>query len=175
MVDTYLKDKISCASCCQVVGATRAGMSPIWVWCNLTRQNPSKRITNNLGAMLVGQSGYSNVMNCRSQDQCLAAHLGICEHKTRHGFSNLLFATHRQRHVDEPMVGSRRCNGESQTLRAMFCQVAAGLDLMQSMQFVAYCIGKAIYNAHFHPLAKYPGPKLAAISDIWWAYSRYSL
>ncbi|KAG6361097.1 hypothetical protein INS49_009321 [Diaporthe citri] len=36
---------------------------------------------------------------------------------------------------------------------------------------IAYCIGRAIYNVHFHPLAKHPGTKLAAITDAWWAYS----
>ncbi|KAK6078291.1 cytochrome P450 [Seiridium cupressi] len=37
---------------------------------------------------------------------------------------------------------------------------------------VAYCIGRVVYNLKFHPLSKYPGPKLAATTDIWWAYVR---
>ncbi|KEY72631.1 hypothetical protein S7711_06265, partial [Stachybotrys chartarum IBT 7711] len=37
---------------------------------------------------------------------------------------------------------------------------------------IAYCIGRIIYNLTFHPLAKYPGPKLAAVTDLWWAYMR---
>ncbi|KJZ71173.1 hypothetical protein HIM_09428 [Hirsutella minnesotensis 3608] len=29
---------------------------------------------------------------------------------------------------------------------------------------------RSIHRLYFHPLAKYPGPRLAAISDIWYAY-----
>ncbi|KAH8781168.1 cytochrome P450 [Diaporthe sp. PMI_573] len=36
---------------------------------------------------------------------------------------------------------------------------------------VAYWVGRGIYNIKFHRLSKYPGPKLAAISDLWWAYA----
>ncbi|KAI1867702.1 uncharacterized protein JN550_006843 [Neoarthrinium moseri] len=39
---------------------------------------------------------------------------------------------------------------------------------------VAYYIGRVIYNLYFHPLSKYPAPKLAAATDIWWAYARYA-
>ncbi|RDW69963.1 hypothetical protein BP5796_08360 [Coleophoma crateriformis] len=31
-----------------------------------------------------------------------------------------------------------------------------------------YFLGHIIYNLFFHPLAKYPGPKLAAISELWY-------
>ncbi|KAH7309879.1 cytochrome P450 [Stachybotrys elegans] len=37
-------------------------------------------------------------------------------------------------------------------------------------QGVAYWIARVIYNLAFHPLAKYPGPKIAAATDVWWAY-----
>jgi hypothetical protein len=33
-------------------------------------------------------------------------------------------------------------------------------------------IAQTIYNLKFHPLAKYPGPKIAAVSNIWWALNR---
>ncbi|KAM7215485.1 Cytochrome P450 [Rhypophila decipiens] len=39
---------------------------------------------------------------------------------------------------------------------------------------VTYCIGRAIYNLYFHPLSKYPGPKLAAVTNLWWVYSSTS-
>ncbi|KAM7196178.1 Cytochrome P450, partial [Rhypophila sp. PSN 637] len=38
----------------------------------------------------------------------------------------------------------------------------------------AYCSARAIYNSYFHPLSKYPGPKLAAISCLWWVYASLS-
>ncbi|KAI3325966.1 cytochrome P450 [Xylariaceae sp. AK1471] len=31
-----------------------------------------------------------------------------------------------------------------------------------------------IYNLKFHPLSKYPGPKIAAVSNIWWALNSIS-
>lgn len=39
---------------------------------------------------------------------------------------------------------------------------------------IAYYVGRTIYNLKFHPLSKYPGPKLAAITDLWWAYASTS-
>ncbi|VUC34838.1 unnamed protein product [Clonostachys rosea] len=38
----------------------------------------------------------------------------------------------------------------------------------------AYFTSRVVYNLYFHPLSKYPGPKLAAISDLWWAYASTS-
>lgn len=35
---------------------------------------------------------------------------------------------------------------------------------------VIYFIGRIIYNVFLHPLAKFPGPKLAAVSKIWLWY-----
>lgn len=39
--------------------------------------------------------------------------------------------------------------------------------------FFAYALvsfGKAIYNAYFHPLSKFPGPRLAAATTLWKLY-----
>ncbi|KAM0810879.1 hypothetical protein AB5N19_11232, partial [Seiridium cardinale] len=34
---------------------------------------------------------------------------------------------------------------------------------------IGYWLAWCIYSLHFHPLSKYPGPKLAAISELWYA------
>ncbi|KAM7196181.1 Cytochrome P450 [Rhypophila sp. PSN 637] len=46
-------------------------------------------------------------------------------------------------------------------------QIASGL-------IIAYFTCRTIYNLYFHPLSKYPGPKLAAITDLWWVYASTS-
>ncbi|KAI6081597.1 cytochrome P450 [Hypoxylon rubiginosum] len=33
-----------------------------------------------------------------------------------------------------------------------------------------YALTRCIYLLYFHPLAKYPGPKIAAISNVWYGY-----
>jgi hypothetical protein len=37
------------------------------------------------------------------------------------------------------------------------------------LQIVFYVFAHAIYNIYFHPLAKFPGPKLAVVSNIFYA------
>ncbi|PSR94493.1 cytochrome P450 [Coniella lustricola] len=39
---------------------------------------------------------------------------------------------------------------------------------------IAYLTARAIYNVYFHPLANQPGPRLAAVTDLWWAYASLS-
>ncbi|KAH6683997.1 cytochrome P450 monooxygenase-like protein [Halenospora varia] len=39
--------------------------------------------------------------------------------------------------------------------------------------YFGYILARIIYRLNFHPLAKYPGPKLAAASQLWFARSWY--
>ncbi|KUI67781.1 Isotrichodermin C-15 hydroxylase [Cytospora mali] len=36
--------------------------------------------------------------------------------------------------------------------------------------FIIHTLISYVYNAYLHPLSKYPGPKLASISDLWTSY-----
>ncbi|ETS83618.1 hypothetical protein PFICI_05494 [Pestalotiopsis fici W106-1] len=63
----------------------------------------------------------------------------------------------------------------------LFNFVREGVQLFGAQALVAtvvatltYGVSRCIYNVYFHPLAKYPGPKLAAITDLWWAFSSTS-
>lgn len=42
--------------------------------------------------------------------------------------------------------------------------------VLAAVTIVTYATFRCIYNLYFHPAAKYPGPKLAAISNVWYAY-----
>ena len=39
-----------------------------------------------------------------------------------------------------------------------------------ALVWLTYSIGCGIYNAYLHPLAKFPGPKLAAVTSWWKTY-----
>ncbi|KAI0438331.1 cytochrome P450 monooxygenase-like protein [Xylaria telfairii] len=42
--------------------------------------------------------------------------------------------------------------------------------LAAALSIIIYYTVQTVYLLFFHPLAKYPGPKLAAISDLWWVW-----
>ncbi|KAI8623598.1 cytochrome P450 [Xylariaceae sp. FL1651] len=52
------------------------------------------------------------------------------------------------------------------------------VNLLPARQLLAVAvigfISQIIYNLKFHPLSKYPGPKLAAVSNTWWAFNSIS-
>ncbi|KAI1422851.1 cytochrome P450 [Xylaria sp. FL1777] len=39
---------------------------------------------------------------------------------------------------------------------------------------LAVLVSQLVYNLKFHPLSKYPGPKIAAVSNIWWVFHSIS-
>ncbi|CAG9986859.1 unnamed protein product [Clonostachys byssicola] len=57
-------------------------------------------------------------------------------------------------------------------------QVRDVLDFLPVRQLlllvIVGVIAQAIYDLKFHPLAKFPGPKIAAVSNVWWAFHSIS-
>lgn len=43
------------------------------------------------------------------------------------------------------------------------------------MQVFMYIISRVIYISYFHPASRFPGPRLASISNLWLAYYQYVL
>ncbi|KAF5670172.1 isotrichodermin C-15 hydroxylase (cytochrome P-450 monooxygenase CYP65A1) [Fusarium circinatum] len=48
--------------------------------------------------------------------------------------------------------------------------VSQGL-MLSGATFVSWIIGVVIYRLYFHPLARFPGPKIAACSEFWFLYN----
>ena len=47
---------------------------------------------------------------------------------------------------------------------------AFAATLWSSIAYVAYTAVAAVYNLYFHPLAHFPGPRVAAASSWWQVY-----
>ncbi|KAH7303891.1 cytochrome P450 [Rhexocercosporidium sp. MPI-PUGE-AT-0058] len=50
-------------------------------------------------------------------------------------------------------------------------KLSAAAPLFVVFSFIVYSVGWIIYTFWFHPLAKYPGPRFAAISNFWYAWA----
>lgn len=50
------------------------------------------------------------------------------------------------------------------------CPAGIRKVVVDLLQITLYATLRCFYNVYFHPLAKYPGPKLAAISYVWYSY-----
>ncbi|KAK8070609.1 hypothetical protein PG997_010812 [Apiospora hydei] len=51
----------------------------------------------------------------------------------------------------------------SETLNSHFLTIASGVAIL-------YATLRFVYNAYFHPASRFPGPRIAAASNIWYAY-----
>lgn len=40
-------------------------------------------------------------------------------------------------------------------------------------RILIYWVARSKYNLKFRPLSRFPGPRLAAVSNLWWAYARW--
>ena len=48
------------------------------------------------------------------------------------------------------------------------------IALVGVLFWVVYAVYHAIYNLYYSPLAKYPGPRIAAITRLWWLRVQFS-
>ncbi|KAL9070874.1 MAG: hypothetical protein Q9157_005667 [Trypethelium eluteriae] len=63
-------------------------------------------------------------------------------------------------------------NSESSYTRGLLSLKWVGL--LGVLLGVVYVVYRAIYNLYLSPLAKYPGPRLAAVTRLWWLRQQFS-
>ncbi|PVH95469.1 cytochrome P450 [Periconia macrospinosa] len=62
----------------------------------------------------------------------------------------------------------------SQHIMNISSMTSASLFATSLSAIFAYALSRCIYLLYFHPLSHFPGPKLAAVSNLWYAYHWFS-
>lgn len=89
-------------------------------------------------------------------------------------FEGTVHSSLRKCRLTSPYQTSGSSTAQLPSFSVLYVCFHAVLDDMELLtypyQVAAYGISRALFHLYLHPLSRFPGPRLAAVSNLWYAY-----